>query len=633
MGLKNKRIGHFIGFGLWVAGQPLRLFPICLLITVFIGILYFNSLGNQFTNWDDGMIYQNSTIRDLSWEGIKRIFTHEKANTYQPIRMFSYAIDYKFWKLNPMGYRITNILFYILTCIVVFFTIHLLSFSLRDTASVNSHRRVALFGTLLFAAHPVHVEAVTWLAARKEVLQGFFFFLAFYLYLKGRKEEGRRKSFYLGLILFSFILAILSKPSAIVFPAVILIYEIAMSGKRWVDFIKRHWVFLILSISFSVFFAFILMRVMFDAGGIKPYRGGSFFNNLLISFYVFLYNIKLLISTINYSAAYTIPVSNPILGVRTLSFIGITFLLFGLSLWSLKKTKVIFFSFFFFFITLLPYLNIIPISTLLADRYVFIASFSYCFLLGIGFDQFYRFRNKRFSENFFKLLSITILLFILIGYSFMTIRQNQIWENSYTLWADAVEKYPDSNTANALMGVVYMELRMDEKAVGYLEKAIQTLPYDYQSRNNLGIVYGNLGEPGKALNELMTAIWLNPDDDTIRINLSVFYQRQKEYKKSEEILRYLLSKNPKNANLYFRLGLLYKEMGQYDAAISEFKKSSELAPHIINPYEELGNIYLSRLKDREKAKYYYSKGIEAVPKANLKAEELRWMIQDLESHR
>ena len=633
MGLKNKRIDHFSGFGLWVAGQPLRLFPICLLITVFIGILYFNSLGNQFTNWDDGMIYQNSTIRDLSWEGIKRIFTHEKANTYQPIRMLSYAIDYKFWKLNPMGYRITNILFYILTCIVVFFTIHLLSFSLRDTASVNSHRRVALFGTLLFAAHPVHVEAVTWLAARKEVLQGFFFFLAFYLYLKGRKEEGRRKSFYLGLILFSFILAILSKPSAIVFPAVILIYEIAMSGKRWVDFIKRHWVFLILSISFSVFFAFILMRVMFDAGGIKPYRGGSFFNNLLISFYVFLYNIKLLISTINYSAAYTIPVSNPILGVRTLSFIGITFLLFGLSLWSLKKTKVIFFSFFFFFITLLPYLNIIPISTLLADRYVFIASFSYCFLLGIGFDQFYRFRNKRFSENFFKLLSITILLFILIGYSFMTIRQNQIWENSYTLWADAVEKYPDSNTANALMGVVYMELRMDEKAVGYLEKAIQTLPYDYQSRNNLGIVYGNLGEPGKALNELMTAIWLNPDDDTIRINLSVFYQRQKEYKKSEEILRYLLSKNPKNANLYFRLGLLYKEMGQYDAAISEFKKSSELAPHIINPYEELGNIYLSRLKDREKAKYYYSKGIEAVPKANLKAEELRWMIQDLESHR
>ena len=126
--------------------------------------------------------------------------------------------------------------------------------------------------------------------------------------------------------------------------------------------------------------------------------------------------------------------------------------------------------------TLLPYLNIIPISTLLADRYVFIASFSYCFLLGIGFDQLYSILHPRFSEGFFKLLSITVFLFLLIGYSFMTIQQNQIWENSYTLWSDAVEKYPESNTANALMGVVYMDLGMDEKAAEYLEKAVQILP-------------------------------------------------------------------------------------------------------------------------------------------------------------
>jgi tetratricopeptide (TPR) repeat protein len=215
----------------------------------------------------------------------------------------------------------------------------------------------------------------------------------------------------------------------------------------------------------------------------------------------------------------------------------------------------------------------------------------------------------------------------------MTLRQNQIWENSYTLWADAVEKYPDSNTANALMGVVYMELGMDEKAVGYLEKAIQVLPYDYQSRNNLGIVYGKLEQPEKGLKELMTAIWLKPEDDSIKINLSVFYQRQKEYQKAVEVLRYLLLKNNHDANLHFRLGLVYKEMGQYDAAISELVKAMELAPQIINPYEELGNIYLSKVKDIEKAKFYYSKGIEAVPKAKARVDDLRWMIQDLECYR
>ena len=126
------------------------------------------------------------------------------------------------------------------------------------------------------------------------------------------------------------------------------------------------------------------------------------------------------------------------------------------------------------------------------------------------------------------------------------------------------------------------------------------------------------------------AIRLKPDDDKIKINLSVFYQRQKDYKKAEEVLKYLLSKNPQNANLYFRLGLVYKDAGQYEAAVSEMLKSMEIAPHIINSYEELGNIYASKLNDVEKAKYYYTQCIQAVPKAKSKVEDLRWMVQDLE---
>ncbi len=609
--------------------KPLKLIGLCLLISAFVAILYFNSLGNQFTNWDDGMIYENSQVRHLDWTGIRKIFSLEQGNTYQPIRMLSYAIDYKIWGLNPVGYHITNILFYIWACLMVFFTVRILSFGLRESASFDSHNNVALLGSLLFAAHPVHVEAITWLAARKEVLQGFFFFLAFYLYLKGRHENGSNRIIYLGSVLLSILLAILSKPSAIVFPAVILVYEISLRRGACISFLKNQWFFFILTIIISAVFTSILIKVMVDAGGIKPYYGGSFFNNLLVSLYVFFHNISLLLFTINYSAAYTVPVSNP-LSLRTFVFIGIALLLFGISFWSLKRTKIIFFSFLFFFVTLLPYLNIIPISTLLADRYLFISSFSYCFLLGVMFDEFSALTNKRFSVGFFKLLATVLFMFLLVGYSFMTIRQNKIWENSYTLWADAVEKYPDSNRANALMGVVYMGLRMDEKASDYLEKAVQILPYDYQSRNNLGIVYGRSGEPEKALREFSAAMQLMPDDDTIKVNLSVFYQRYREYKKAEEVLKYLLSKSPQNANLHFRLGLIYRDAGRYEEAVSEFLRSVDLAPHIINGYEELGNIYASKITDLEKAKYYYHKGVEAAPKAKNRIEDLRWMIQDLE---
>jgi len=56
----------------------------------------------------------------------------------------------------------------------------------------------------------------------------------------------------------------------------------------------------------------------------------------------------------------------------------------------------------------------------------------------------------------------------------------------------------------------------------------------------------------------------------------------------------------------------------------------ELAPHIISGYEELGNIYATRIGDWQKAKYYYGKGIESAPKAKARTDDLRWMIQDLE---
>lgn len=603
---------------------------IVLALSSLIIIIYINSFGNFFTNWDDGMIYQNSSIRNLNWDGIKRIFKYEKGNTYQPIRMLSYAVDYHFWKLNPLGYRITNIIFYFLTCLMIFLTLKLLSFHLMENAQEDSHLRVAIFGSLIFAAHPVHVEAVTWLSARKEVLQGFFFFLAFYLYLKGREETDKNKLIYFGLTLFLILLAILSKPSAVVLPGILIVYEISKEKTKWFKFLKNHWIFFLVSTIISIIFIFVLIKVMLEAGGFKPYRGGNFLNNLLVSFYAFIYNIKLLIATINYSAAYTISVSNPILSIKTLIFVIFTLLIIGISIWSLKKTKLIFFSTFFFVLTIFPYLNILPISTLLADRYVFISSFSYCFLLGILFDKLYRVVHIKFSKDFFKLLSVVLFLFILGFYSFMTIQQNKVWENSYTLWADAVEKHPESNTANAMMGVVYMDLGMDEKAVKYLEKAVQILPYDYQSRNNLGIVYGRLGETEKAYKELILAMRLKPQDDNIKINLSVLFLRKKEYQKAEEILKYLLTKNPKDAKLHYRLSYVYKEMGKYDMAISELEKASELAPNIINPYEEMGNIYASRLNNPQKAIFYYSKGIEMVPNAKFKIEELRWIVQDLQ---
>jgi len=113
----------------------------------------------------------------------------------------------------------------------------------------------------------------------------------------------------------------------------------------------------------------------------------------------------------------------------------------------------------------------------------------------------------------------------------------------------------------------------------------------------------------------------------------VFYQREGRFLQAEEILRDQISKHPQDAYLHFRLGALYKSMGRHEAAIAELLKASELAPRIITPYEELGSIYGSKLRDVEKATFYYSKALAMTQKGSPRSEELRSLIQDLGAHR
>lgn len=609
-----------------------RTIRFCLLLVLLIGVLYVNSLPNEFTNWDDQqLIGRNEKIRSLSPTNILAMFTPETATTYQPVRVLSYAMDYHFWKLNPMGYRITNILFYILTCLLVFFTIQTLSAHFRPDAGARSHEWAAFLGGLLFAVHPVHVEAVTWLAARKEVLMGFFFFLAFYLYLRSKEEAGRKAGLYLAGVLISFLLAILSKPSAVVFPGVILVYEIAMRKGTWLQFLKDHRAFFLLSILLSALFTGILIKVMIEAGGIKPHYGDSLVKNLLVSFTAFWRFNRLLLFTTDYAAAYSFTMSLPLFSIKHVATVGGVFLLLGTAFFSLKWTRVFFFAVFFFVVTLLPFLNLIPISTLLADRYLFLASFSLAFLGGTLFERIYSLTHPRFSPLFFKLMTVLLFTTLLAGYSFMTLHQNTVWRDSYTLWSDAVEKSPGSNTANAMMGAVYAESKMDKEARMFLERAVQILPKDYHSRNNLGIVYGRLGMIEEAAIQFETAMRIMPGDPTFLINMAAVYLGAKEYQKAETILKRMVEVQPGNTNLNFRLFLVYKGKGDTLSAISTLEKVIRSTPAASTLYMEMADLYLTGFGNTEKARAWLIKGIEITSKGNPRGDEIRWMIQDLDA--
>jgi len=596
-----------------------------IILTALVAGVYANALKNDFTTWDDLAVYGDTLIRAPKLSAVKTIFTFHRGSTYQPVRHISFMLDYMLCKRNPFCYHFFNVLYYLFTLFFLYLFSEKLLLFLTSWGMKKRHL-AALFSTIIFAVHPVHVEAVTWISARKEVLLGWFFFAALYFYLKGREGDKHTLAMY-GLTFLAFALAVLSKPSAVVFPAILLLFEICYQPKR----LKRFLVWLIPFGLLSGIAVFILMTVMRQAGGIKPYRGGTFWTNFLVSFYIFINYIKLCVATINFSAAYTIWLPKAPYSVWTFVAVLINLIILGAGIRYLKKWPLMAFLIFWFYIQLLPYSNIIPISTILADRYVFLASFAYTLPVGLFFTWLLFFQNKRFTKEFFKVLAVAVFILLTAGYSYMTIKQNRVWQNTRTLWMDAYEKYPHAPAAQHGAALVFMKMKQYEIAKNILKETIQIQPYDYLAHNNLGICYFHLKDYDNALREYKEALYYDPQNIKAKINIAMLFTAMQRYKAAKTVYMDLLKINPSNSNWHFRAAYNYYQWERFDEAIQELKKCIKLTPQVLNPYETLAMIYDENFHQPAKAISILKEGLKNAPNSK-RAEKVREKLEKIQKN-
>jgi tetratricopeptide (TPR) repeat protein len=158
------------------------------------------------------------------------MFTTFHDANYHPLCWLSLGIDFVFWKMNPVGYHLTNIVLHVSNAVVFYFLIILL---LRRVTAVplDTGRLTlqisALIGTLFFAVHPLRVETVAWISTRGDLLCGFFYLLTIIAYMKiddKNEPDDKRKWFFLSI--FFFALSLLSRAWGITLPLVLLILDI-----------------------------------------------------------------------------------------------------------------------------------------------------------------------------------------------------------------------------------------------------------------------------------------------------------------------------------------------------------------------------------------------------------------------
>ncbi len=513
MGIKHRRTAFIILLGILVFG------------------LYFNIIYNQPTNWDDPALVQNPQNYALNIENIKRIFTITDTGTYQPVRDFSYIIDYALLPQNPvMAMHIHSILLYFFMSLTVFmFLYELLSALGKDdkTAFLAS-----ALSTILFAVHPVHVETVAWLYARKEPLLGLFTMLSMWAFVKARRGHPA----YFAASAVALVLAVFSKPTAIAIPAAMLIVDIAIQmhdPER--GFWKRRAIFFALVLLFVLPFTFWFMKMIHSSGGVKPYHGGTFARNMLAVSQICIEYIRLIAFNVDFVADYPIKLYTSPKDWHSWTFVFLNLVFIGSAVFSLIRRKyVAFISIAWYYIFILPVSHIFPISQTLADRYAFLSSLSWCVLLGylLAILWYKRLNYKKLSPNLPALAAFVLFAMIVSAYSYMTHRQTFIWRNSQTLWENTIVRFPNSNSANVNLSVIYIGQGRYEAAQQLCVNAIRNLPYDYFAISNLALAQMLMGQYDNAIHNYKEALKLNPDMDRAKMGLANCFWQKGDWKTS-----------------------------------------------------------------------------------------------------
>lgn len=184
---------------------------VCAAILMVVTVVAFLPvLRADFIRWDDpDYVSENPLLLDVS--GLKEIWTpfSRRLPQYYPLVFSSYWIEHQLWGLNPTGYHATNLALHVINVGLVLLLVRALGASLWVTVGAAA----------VFALHPVQVESVAWITERKNTLSGFFYLVAFLLYLRHRRTS---TWWSYAASLLAFIGALLSKSETAPLPLLIL---------------------------------------------------------------------------------------------------------------------------------------------------------------------------------------------------------------------------------------------------------------------------------------------------------------------------------------------------------------------------------------------------------------------------
>ncbi|MEW6145010.1 MAG: tetratricopeptide repeat protein [Thermodesulfobacteriota bacterium] len=530
--------------------------------------LYSPSLRNDFV-WDDiEMITKQNVNYDPSsiiYYVIPGDIENKQERYYRPIVYISWVADNGLWGISPFGYHLSNLLFHSLS-VVLFYVFAVLL--LRESGAAGSEA-AAFLAALLFTLYPMHVESVSWIAGRSDVLCALFLFLAFICHILSY-----RRAWYLALTGLSLLLSLFSKEVAIVFPLLALVFDL-MNRRlfNWKN-LPKYAVYLGVTLLYLYLrgLAFEIPEINqgLASEGVKQavipgeqissipiYIGLS--KTLLGSFLaymdklVFPFGFNPFITSVPKEFPYIISSIVLLAVLAALSFISIN-----------KRENITAFGIFWILVTLAPSMLIAIVSispTPLAERYLYIPSAGFCLLTGYWLVEAAR-------RAHFRAVAWGLGFLLIVSYAVVAYKGQGIWRDDLALWRDTSLKSPH-----------------------------HPLPH-----SNYGLALSNNGDHNGAIREFKIALSPELKDSPRGLaitanNMALVYLDKGEYERAEIWFRKALGYDPGYGKTYYHLGLIYYINGEMTGSADSYIEAERYVKEALKRYQYYGraNLLLAKI--------------------------------------
>lgn len=561
-------------------------------VTVILtAIAFFPALQGKFLNWDDEEnVVFCTEIRHPDLQTVPWLFTNFIVGDFKPAVWVSYMVDYAVWGPDPFGYHLVNLLLHAAATALlglVILKLWMAGGGRADSASLLS----AGFAALLFGVHPLRVEAVAWISARKDVLCAVFYLSALFTHLEYARS-GKSAWYHLTLALAA--LALLSKPIAVTLPIVLLLCDVYPLGRISLGprlggpksaaahpataEAKRAIAEKLPIFAFTgvvVVFAFYGQAqggalISLDHFGLTARIGLAL---KALAFYLYKTAIPLKLAAA-YPAPAMMPMSTPIIlaALALFTLLG----LIGVVLWR-KGNGWPILCWTWYMVALLPVIGLFRAgSAPIADRFTYFPGMALSMALFLILRPFLGPREKDLAA----IPAAAVLCLVWLSFG-----QSAVWRNSEALWTDAARKYPNSALAHAHSGEVLYGQGRHTEAIPHLRAALALIDAEpspvgdirFAARTNLARALAASGQTQEA-EAIFLDVIRTRDPWFVHHSLARLYQQTNRAAEAAEHFQVVLQRDPTFVPALCEYGLILAQAGQADQAIALYLRALKVAP-------------------------------------------------------